>query len=87
MIGMNANEDVRTGTVATMMRRLGLRDLLLDRLLQGTTAPETNIKSTKSMSIDAIFITPGLLAAIGGFSNYNQVARSDHRVSWADIPK
>jgi hypothetical protein len=43
MIGIDANKDVRTGTVATMMRRLGLRDLLLDGLLQGTDTPETNI--------------------------------------------
>ena len=86
MIGINANEDVRTGTVATMMRRLGLRDLLLDGLLQGTEAPETNIRNTNSMPIDAIFVTPGLLAAIGGFSRYNQMAMSDHRMPWADIP-
>jgi hypothetical protein len=43
MIGIDANEDVRTGTVAAMMRRLDLRDLLLDGLLQGTAAPETNV--------------------------------------------
>ena len=86
MIGIDANEDVRTGTVATMLRRLGLRDLLLDGLLQGTAAPETNIRNTNSMPIDAIFVTPGLMAAIGGFSRYNQMAMSDHRMPWADIP-
>ena len=38
------------------------------------------------MPIDAIFVTPGLMAAIGGFSRYNQMAMSDHRMPWADIP-
>ena len=38
------------------------------------------------MPIDAIFVTPGLMAAIGGFSRYNKMAMSDHRMPWADIP-
>jgi hypothetical protein len=73
MFSMDANEDVRTGTVATMLRRLGLQDLLLEGLFHGTKAPDTNIRNTKSMPIDVIFVTPGLLAAIGGFSKCNQV--------------
>jgi hypothetical protein len=50
VIGIDANEDIRNGQMATMMERLGLQDAVLS-LFPGQSPPETNLKMTTTLQL------------------------------------
>ena len=84
ILGLDMNEDVRTGNTAQMLHQLGLRDVILT--MHPDNPPETNYKNNHNTPIDALFATPGIRPSKGGFLPYMEVMNSDHRCLWIDIP-
>lgn len=78
ILGIDANEDVRTGSFARNMHGLGLSDICTSR--HGIDPPPTYARG--SLPIDAIFVSASLLQSRCG---YTKIV-SDHRVLWVDIP-
>jgi hypothetical protein len=62
-----------------------LQGALLEGLLVGQDPSENHARNTNCMLIDALFVTPGLVASAGGYSKFNQVAMLDHRLRWANV--
>ena len=85
ILGIDANEDIRSGKIHSMTRRLGMQDAILD-LHDDVDPPETCNKNTKRVPTDGIFVTPGIMPTAGGYSAYGQTSNSDHRTLWIDIP-
>jgi hypothetical protein len=84
ILGIDANEDVRTGDTKEFCRSLGLKDMILDRH-KSLSPPATCDKNTNREPIDAIFATAGLTAKFGGYLAYGDGTPSDHRILWVDI--
>ena len=79
MVGIDANEDVRTGKIAKLFKTLtpSLSESILD--LHGKEGPETCNKNTKRTPIDGLFVSPGIEPSQGGYTSYGQVVDADHR--------
>ena len=73
ILGIDANEDIRSGKINSMTKLLGMRDAVLD-LHDQTEPPETCNKNTQRVPIDGIFVTPGIMPTAGGYSAYGQTA-------------
>ena len=84
ILGIDANEDVRTGNTLETFRSLGMKDLIL-----GThgkkSPPATCAKNRNRQPIDAIFATAGIKLVAGGYAPFNVGCPSDHRFLWVDI--
>ena len=85
ILGLDMNEDVRTGTTAAMLRELGMSDAILS-LFPNEQPPETCHKNSHRTPIDALFVTGGISPSNGGYLPYNTIMQSDHRPLWIDIP-
>jgi hypothetical protein len=59
IIGIDANEDVRTGATAEFFQTLGLRDAILDKHSQ-SSPPATHNRNNQRQPSDGLFVTPGL---------------------------
>ena len=84
IIGIDANEDVRTGTTLDTFRALGMKDILL-HTHGHRSPPATCAKNQSRQPIDAIFATAGIRLTAGGYSAFNSGCPSDHRYLWLDI--
>jgi hypothetical protein len=84
IIGIDANEDVRTGEMAEFFQTPGLRDAILDKHSQ-SSPPATHNRNNQRRPIDELFVTPGLQAVAAGYSAFGVGCPSDHRVLWADF--
>jgi hypothetical protein len=78
VLGIDINEDVRTGSFNKKMNALGLTEACTYR--HGHQAPPTYARG--SVPIDALYVSPSLL---GNKCGYLKVV-SDHRVLWLDLP-
>jgi hypothetical protein len=78
ILGIDANEDVRTGVFGKKMNDLGMKDVCVHR--HGFEAPPTYARGTTP--IDALFVSPALLGSRCGYLS----VYCDHRVLWMDIP-
>ena len=85
MLGIDCNEDARSGAIAKMLRCLGMKDAILG-LHSKSDPPETCNKNHNRRPIDGIFVTSGIKPTAGGYSSYGQMMDSDHRTLWIDIP-
>ena len=85
ILGVDLNEDVRTGPTAKMLRELGLTDVLI-QMHRPDVPPETNYRNNNGVPIDAIFTTPGIEPSAGGYMPYKELMDSDHRALWIDVP-
>ena len=84
IIGLDANEDVRTGATLDAFVAMGMRELILDAHGRNSP-PATCDKNNKREPIDGIFATPGIGLVAGGYSSFNSGCPSDHRYLWIDI--
>ena len=66
VLGIDANEDVRSGAVKRIMDSVGMRDGILD-LHRGLNPPETCNKNQSRVPIDAIYVSPGIQLSAGGY--------------------
>ena len=84
IIGIDANEDTRTGTTLDTFRAMGMKDIIL-QTHGHRSPPATCAKNHSRQPIDAIFVMPGIRLAAGGYSAFNSGCPSDHRYLWIDI--
>ena len=85
ILGMDANEDVRTGPLSMSLRSLNLEELITS-LHSDKSAPATQNRNTSRRPIDGIWATPRLSAIAGGYLAFGGGCPSDHRTVWIDIP-
>jgi hypothetical protein len=85
VLGIDMNEDNRTGNTAKMLKDIGMIDAIL-KLHRPDRPPETNYKNGQGIPIDAIFTTPGISPTQGGYMPYKAFMDSDHRALWLDVP-
>jgi hypothetical protein len=66
IIGIDANEDVRTGRTAEFFRALGMKEAILSRH-QERSPPATYNRNNSREPIDGLWVTPGLKAVAAGY--------------------
>ena len=86
VICLDANEDVRSGPLTTMLRQLGLQDIILTKHMPGGPPPATQAMNQQDKPIDAIFTTMDPSAVKCGYSAFGEGLPGDHRTLWVDFP-
>jgi hypothetical protein len=84
IIGMDANEDVRKGTVHTTFAELGLGEAILDKH-KDKSPPATQSRNTKRQPIDGIWMSACLSISAGGYLPFGDACPSDHCMIWIEI--
>jgi hypothetical protein len=84
IIGIDANEDVRDGTVNGIFQKLGLREAMLDKH-SDKSPPATQNRNTKRQPIDGIWVSACLHISAGGYLPFGDACPSDHRMIWIEI--
>jgi hypothetical protein len=84
IIGIDANEDVRTGRTDEFFRAFGMKEAILTRH-QERSPPATNNRNNSREPIDGLWVTPGLKAVAAGYEAFGEGCPSDHRALWADF--
>ena len=85
ILGIDANEDIHTGTTSTWTTAWGLVDALKQRHPTVTRVATCN-KNMSNTPIDGIFISPGLNVQAAGMTGFGELyPDSDHRLLWVDI--
>jgi hypothetical protein len=86
IIGMDANDNVRTGDVNAMLRSRGLIEV---HLAQHPHLPmvSTCNKNTRDIPVDGIWASPSLDCIAAGYYGYGKlvIGKTDHRMIWADF--
>ena len=77
IIGIDANEDVRTGQTLEAFRAMGMREVILEAH-KTARPPATCDKNHNHEPIDGLFATPGIRIVAGGYSAFNSGCPSDH---------
>jgi len=86
IIGLDANEDVRSGELTSMLRLCGLHNMVHTKHPKLKSVP-TFERSDKDTPIDAIMTTfPESNAIRCGYLAFGEGLPGDHRTLWADIP-
>jgi hypothetical protein len=86
LIGLDANDNVRTGDVTAMLRNLGLIDV---HHTQHPHLPPvaTCHKNHQNIPVDGIWASPSLDCVAAGYYGFGELlmGKSDHRMIWADF--
>jgi hypothetical protein len=85
ILGIDANEDVRSGSTKNFFRSLGMREIIL-HTHKNSSPPATCDKNDNRQPIDGIFTTLEIDITAGGYLPFNNGCPSDHRVLWIDVP-
>jgi hypothetical protein len=85
IVGIDANEDIRTGTTAETFRLMGMREVIL-HTHKKNSPPSTCDKNNNRQPIDGIFATFEININAGGYFSFNTGCPSDHRPIWIDVP-
>jgi hypothetical protein len=81
---MDGNQDMRNSRLATKLKEINMREILLSR--HGTHGPSTYRRNESRTPIDGIWVSPGLDIKAGGYLDYDQfLLNADHRCLWVDI--
>ena len=78
MLGMDANEDARSGEVNDVLQAAGLHELILD-LHRDLSPPATHNRNNQRQPIDGLWGTGGLTPSTGGYLAFGAGCPSDHR--------
>ena len=86
IIGLDANDNVRTGDVNKMLRRLGLVDIHQFKHPHLSTESTCN-KNTQDIPVDGIWASPALDCIACGYYGYGELVmgKTDHRMIWGDF--
>ncbi len=84
IVALDANDDLRDGSVKRMMARQGLREALLTQHKSIPTVPTFHMNSD-GKPIDGIFVTRGITLQAGGYYAFHETVQSPHRALWIDI--
>ena len=71
VIGMDSNEDIRTGATENFFQALGMKEAILSRH-QGKSPPATYNRNLQRQPIDGIWVTPGLRAIGAGYCAFGE---------------
>jgi hypothetical protein len=88
IIGMDANDNVRTGDVNRMLRTKGLMDVHASQHPHLATQATCN-KNTQGIPVDGIWASPSLDCTAAGYLGFGEVlmGKTDHSIIWADFSK
>jgi hypothetical protein len=86
ILGLDANDNVRTGEVSAMLRNQGLLDIHLAKHPNLTTE-ETCNKNNRAIPVDGIWTSPALECSAAGYYGFGEIimGETDHRMIWADF--
>jgi hypothetical protein len=84
ILGMDANEDVRTGEVDSYLTKVRIREVILE-LHCKVSPPATYNRNNKRQPIDGLWATPGITISCGGYLVVGKGCPSDHRGLWFDV--
>jgi hypothetical protein len=86
IIGLDANDNVRTGPVNAMLRNRGLVEV---HSAQHPHLPPraTCNKNTQDIPVDGIWASPSLDCSSAGYLGFGEIiiGKTDHRLIWADF--
>jgi hypothetical protein len=86
IIGLDANDNVRTGPVNAMLRNRGLVEV---HSAQHPHLPPraTCNKNTQDIPVDRIWASPSLDCSSAGYLGFGEIiiGKTDHRLLWADF--
>jgi hypothetical protein len=86
ILGLDANDNVRTGDVNRMLRTKGLLDIHHAR--HPHLPPEATCnKNMNAIPVDGIWASPSLHCTAAGYYGFGEIVigRTDHRMIWADF--
>ena len=83
---MDANGDIRTGTVATMLRALGFEEQVTFRHGFNHPPPATHIANTQGIPIDGVWTNFAHGEMRCGHLGFEEGLPGDHRTVWIDPP-
>ena len=81
ILGMDSNEDVRSGEVYQFLSQAGLREVIL-ALHPDLSPPATHNRNQNREPIDGFWSTAGIEITKGGYLAFGLGCPSDHRVLW-----
>jgi hypothetical protein len=81
VIGMDANEDVRTGDIGIAFHTLGLKEAIL-ALHSERNPPATHNRNQSRTPIDGIWTSRGIQAIAGGYGAFGDACPSDHHMRY-----
>jgi hypothetical protein len=86
IVGMDANDNIRTGDVHKMLRSAGLVDVHHSLHPHLSTESTCNI-NTQDIPVDGIWASPSLDCVAAGYYGYGEliIGNTDHRMIWADF--
>ena len=86
ILGMDHNEDVRTGSLGVKLKDLGRADSILT--LHSSSSPPATFNRNKTRTpIDALWVSPNVGVLRGGYCAFGGLVglRSDHHQLWIEI--
>ena len=86
LIGLDANDNVRTGDVNAMLRSNGLSEVHAAKHPHLPTVATCN-KNTQDIPVDGIWASPTLDCTAAGYYGFGEIVigNTDHRMLWADF--
>ena len=86
LIGLDANDNVRTGDVNAMLRSKGMRDVHASQHPHLPTEATCN-KNQQGIPVDGIWASPSLNCIAAGYYGFGEliIGKTDHRLIWADF--
>jgi hypothetical protein len=84
IVALDANDDLRDGSIKCMMARQRLREALLTRHKSTPTVPTFHMNSD-GKPIDGIFVTRGITLQAGRYYAFHETVQSPHWALWVDI--
>ena len=87
ILGMDANQDVRTGDAALMLQSLGLQEQITRSHSSHCPPPATHVSNSRAIPIDGIWTNFAHGQMRCGYTGFHEGITGDHRTLWIDIPK
>jgi hypothetical protein len=86
ILGLDANDNVRTGEVNAMLKNRGLQDAHYTQHPQLSTEATCN-KNTQGIPVDGIWTSPSIECTAAGYFGFGEIliGKTDHRMIWADF--
>jgi hypothetical protein len=86
IIGLDANDNVRTGEVNAMLRSKGLKEIHSAQHPDLPPAATCN-KNSRDIPVDGIWASPSLDCMAAGYYAFGElvIGKTDHRMIWADF--
>jgi hypothetical protein len=85
VVGIDANDGLRSGSVNTMFQQIGMHNAVQTKYKDWDTAATCDT-SQPGRPIDGIYTTLGLDIIQGGYCPFHAGPSSQHRALWIDIP-